>query len=446
MKVPDRWYDYSNMGNRIPGTRFICFKVPLKRPDCGFLLRDLTDYCPDLGIVIDLTNTNKYYNPKPLDGLGIQYKKIFTEGKVLPSNSVVREFFDVVNKFLEENTDNDRVVGVHCTHGLNRTGYLVCRYMVQMLDVAPDQAISDFNSARGHEQERPVYLEDLRLARWKDEDPLSYAKLDEKDNNNTSAKRRRSDRGDGWYPGAAYAPSPAASPRPNTHIKFDDSGVAESSSADLNASQETTPRGTKRARETDDCVHRWEDKDGEKEDEEEKKEALEDRKNKYKAAMGATVFADTDRYDPYFYQQRTGGGKSRRSKHGLPGKTREEEVNPRKYKGPRKHRSPPRLEKEDSTPDLGLDDKDPLNVSDKEGLESKFLLETPPNKVGTSREKKTPALFSPEDDEAKKAKKTVLFSPESDPVPPESDALFSPEAAGETGGKRRKSKMRYEPY
>lgn len=23
--------------------------------------------------------------------------------------------------------DSDRVIGVHCTHGLNRTGYLVCR-------------------------------------------------------------------------------------------------------------------------------------------------------------------------------------------------------------------------------------------------------------------------------------------------------------------------------
>jgi atypical dual specificity phosphatase len=24
-------------------------------------------------------------------------------------------------------------LGVHCTHGLNRTGYLICRYMVEKL-------------------------------------------------------------------------------------------------------------------------------------------------------------------------------------------------------------------------------------------------------------------------------------------------------------------------
>ncbi len=36
----------------------------------------------------------------------------------------------------------DLLVGVHCTHGLNRTGYLVCRYMIDKLDFEPEAAIS----------------------------------------------------------------------------------------------------------------------------------------------------------------------------------------------------------------------------------------------------------------------------------------------------------------
>ena len=28
--VPDRWEDYSNIGNVVEGTRFLAFKVPLK--------------------------------------------------------------------------------------------------------------------------------------------------------------------------------------------------------------------------------------------------------------------------------------------------------------------------------------------------------------------------------------------------------------------------------
>ena len=46
----------------------------------------------------------------------------------------------------------DKLVGVHCTHGLNRTGYLVCRYMIQELGVEPEEAIAAFDTARGHSQ------------------------------------------------------------------------------------------------------------------------------------------------------------------------------------------------------------------------------------------------------------------------------------------------------
>ena len=126
-KIPDRWEAYSNMGQRVPLTRFICFKVPLDGGNSTFSTKDLLNYCPTLGMVIDLTNTKKYYKPGPLADLNIEYQKIFTEGHVIPNKKVIKEFFDATNQYLEKNSDNDKLVGVHCTHGLNRTGYLVCR-------------------------------------------------------------------------------------------------------------------------------------------------------------------------------------------------------------------------------------------------------------------------------------------------------------------------------
>lgn len=33
------------------------------------------------------------------------------------------------------------LIGVHCTHGLNRTGYLICKYMVQRNGVSAEKAI-----------------------------------------------------------------------------------------------------------------------------------------------------------------------------------------------------------------------------------------------------------------------------------------------------------------
>lgn len=95
----------------------------------------------------------------------VQYLKIYTAGHDVPSNSVILSFKRAVRAFLRENESNGRqpplagvifmvlasfwqfrcfgiknfifcvpcppekLIGVHCTHGLNRTGYLVCRYL-----------------------------------------------------------------------------------------------------------------------------------------------------------------------------------------------------------------------------------------------------------------------------------------------------------------------------
>ena len=65
--VPDRWEVYSNTGKVVEGTRFIPFKVPLNE----FLLKkvgpgvdrwgldQLVQEVPQLGLVVDLTNTSR---------------------------------------------------------------------------------------------------------------------------------------------------------------------------------------------------------------------------------------------------------------------------------------------------------------------------------------------------------------------------------------------------
>ena len=33
------------------------------------------------------------------------------------------------------------LVGIHCTHGVNRTGYVLCRYLIEYLNYEPERAI-----------------------------------------------------------------------------------------------------------------------------------------------------------------------------------------------------------------------------------------------------------------------------------------------------------------
>nr|XP_058917986.1 RNA/RNP complex-1-interacting phosphatase-like [Kogia breviceps] len=56
---------------------------------------------------------------------------------------------------MKENNDNDRLIGVHCTHGLNRTGYLICRYLIDVEGMWPDDAIEfDLLPCKGLERFR----------------------------------------------------------------------------------------------------------------------------------------------------------------------------------------------------------------------------------------------------------------------------------------------------
>lgn len=170
--VPDRWEAYSKIGKVVEGTRFVAFKVPLKQylldkvsegVDNKWRVEDLIEAVP-LGLVIDLTFTTRYYDPQIFTSKEIGHKKILTKGHEIPDKNVVNEFYSAVDSALSK--EDDKLIGVHCTHGLNRTGYLVCRYMIEKLGLDPEAAIAAFDEARGHKQERQNYINNLKNKGW----------------------------------------------------------------------------------------------------------------------------------------------------------------------------------------------------------------------------------------------------------------------------------------
>ena len=68
-------------------------KTILDPADNEWSVAALMERVPDLSVVVDLTNTNKYYHRKALTKLkaDIQYNKIYTEGHVVPNRKVVKE-------------------------------------------------------------------------------------------------------------------------------------------------------------------------------------------------------------------------------------------------------------------------------------------------------------------------------------------------------------------
>ncbi|XP_038213930.1 probable tyrosine-protein phosphatase F54C8.4 isoform X2 [Zerene cesonia] len=158
---------------------------------------------PKLGAVIDLTNTTRYYDPQELKSAGVLHKKILMPGRIIPPEDKVTEFMDTVEEFLEK--DDESLVGVHCTHGLNRTGYMVCRYLRDRLRWPAASAIDKFETARGYKIERDNYIADLLGKTPPKPDinkPTTIKPIDEsftdtvltKDSNTYNNKRKRNQR------------------------------------------------------------------------------------------------------------------------------------------------------------------------------------------------------------------------------------------------------------
>jgi protein-tyrosine phosphatase len=75
--------------------------------------------------------------------MDIKYCKIRVPGHQDVPDKCCQKFFRVVSSFLQDNRQNgewlifkelshflfvDTLIGIHCTHGINRSGYFIVRY------------------------------------------------------------------------------------------------------------------------------------------------------------------------------------------------------------------------------------------------------------------------------------------------------------------------------
>ncbi|XP_050079818.1 RNA/RNP complex-1-interacting phosphatase homolog [Anopheles maculipalpis] len=198
--VPKGWNDYTNYGEVLVDT-FIPLKVPLSRDN--IFVPSHARFTPEdvmlqlnVGLIIDLTNTKRYYNPREFTSNGIDHVKVSIPGKMVPKHFLVKRFIRLVKNFRNDSRNERKLIGVHCTHGLNRTGYLICTYMIQELGYDPMEAIQLFNTKRGHEMERNNYLENLQcMLPGRREEPVYISKQYDtvQDRNRWSRQNREED-------------------------------------------------------------------------------------------------------------------------------------------------------------------------------------------------------------------------------------------------------------
>lgn len=176
--LPDRWLMCPRKANHMVADKFLAFKTPLDKrfnsqippqhffyPSMLFSVMD--SYKVKLGLWIDLTNTSRFYRKEDVEALGPKYVKLQCRGHgETPSFEQTRAFIDICDKFIRTNPLES--IGVHCTHGFNRTGFLIIAYLIEKMDYSVDAALKAFADARPPGIYKMDYIEEL-YRRYDDE-------------------------------------------------------------------------------------------------------------------------------------------------------------------------------------------------------------------------------------------------------------------------------------
>ncbi|XP_006792685.1 mRNA-capping enzyme [Neolamprologus brichardi] len=113
-----------------------------------------------MGLLVDLTNTTRFYDRSEIEKEGIKYMKLQCKGHgECPSEETTEMFIRLCEHFNEKNPTD--LIGVHCTHGFNRTGFLICAYLVEKMDWSIEAAVAAFAQARAPGIYKGDYLKEL---------------------------------------------------------------------------------------------------------------------------------------------------------------------------------------------------------------------------------------------------------------------------------------------
>ncbi|KAF0727432.1 mRNA-capping enzyme-like, partial [Aphis craccivora] len=187
-RIPNDWLNCPPIATSGIANSFVVFKTPLdykynstiafhKRFNPKMVFQHMFSYQESIGLWIDLTNTTRYYNKYEIEKMGCAYEKIACDGHGdLPHPELIKLFVNKCSNFLKSNFS--QYIGVHCTHGFNRTGFFVVSYLVEELHYDVASAIRHFAAARPPGIYRQNYIDELyiRYGRYSNEAPVMASK------------------------------------------------------------------------------------------------------------------------------------------------------------------------------------------------------------------------------------------------------------------------------
>ncbi|XP_050547910.1 mRNA-capping enzyme [Daktulosphaira vitifoliae] len=184
--VPDRWLKCPRKSFTPITDKFVAFKTPLdskydgqvpitQRFNTEMLFSSLSNMKISLGLWIDLTKTSRFYDKSEVENMNCAYVKLPCAGhEQPPTREQAQLFIDICSKFVAKNPLQS--IGVHCTHGFNRTGFMIATYLIEVLDFDVNSALAQFAAARPPGIYKQDYIVEL-FQRYSDEEPILAPEL-----------------------------------------------------------------------------------------------------------------------------------------------------------------------------------------------------------------------------------------------------------------------------
>ncbi|EFJ45861.1 hypothetical protein VOLCADRAFT_118228 [Volvox carteri f. nagariensis] len=176
-QLPEGWVKCPKFGDPrfFDGLNIIPCKVPLSTKFNNLVgpsgrwtlvdaIRQFRSYGMDVATIIDLTKSRNYYDinreMEELDNPDIHYVKIACRGRgQSPLPSEVNEA--VWHIFSHHMNTRDKYILLHCTHGFNRTGYVVVAALMRLRYLTVKRAVIRFAQSRPPGIYKDGYLNDL---------------------------------------------------------------------------------------------------------------------------------------------------------------------------------------------------------------------------------------------------------------------------------------------
>ena len=92
------------------------------------------NYKIEIKSVFDITNSDQYYDMAEWKKYNCRPHKFKCPGKEVPPKNWTKTVLSKMNKEYEEmkkHPNTEQAIAVHCTHGLNRTGYVAISFMME---------------------------------------------------------------------------------------------------------------------------------------------------------------------------------------------------------------------------------------------------------------------------------------------------------------------------